>query len=372
MNRDLSRRSASDAKADRDHILEQALKHELRAGAAPLTDGCLDAETLAAWTDGGLGAAAMASTELHVSSCARCQALVATALSLAPGTHLAPSSSAPGTAGMWRWWLAPIAAATAAATLWMVVPEQQPVAPAPFDSARDGARVAQDQPAPAPAAATAPDSTSRAQSRAAAPPAEPVPQTPAAARNALADRAAQDPPPARAREDRAQRQADLSARKEAAPQALPETVPVAGTAAAVAESAPPAAAAAPPVMTLQKRMIAPPLEIVSPDPSSRWRVVTTGLERSEDGGGSWIPIRAASDEAITGGIAVTRNICWLIGRAGLVLVSVDGVTFARVNLPERVDLTAVSATDARSAVITTNDGRRFRTDDSGRTWRLNE
>ena len=36
---------------------------------------------------------------------------------------------------------------------------------------------------------------------------------------------------------------------------------------------------------------------------------------------------------------------------------------------ERVDLTAITATDARSATVTTADGRRFRTDDSGRTWR---
>ena len=35
---------------------------------------CLDAETLGAWADGGLDAAAMAAVEAHVSTCARCQA----------------------------------------------------------------------------------------------------------------------------------------------------------------------------------------------------------------------------------------------------------------------------------------------------------
>ena len=39
---------------------------------------CLDAETLGAWTDGGLESRAMAAAEAHVSSCARCQALVGT------------------------------------------------------------------------------------------------------------------------------------------------------------------------------------------------------------------------------------------------------------------------------------------------------
>ena len=32
-------------------------------------------------------------------------------------------------------------------------------------------------------------------------------------------------------------------------------------------------------------------------------------------------------------------------------------------LPKRVDLTTITATDARSATVTTADGRRFRTDD---------
>ena len=41
-------------------------------------DACLDAETLGAWTDGGLDPAAMAAAEAHVSNCARCQALVGT------------------------------------------------------------------------------------------------------------------------------------------------------------------------------------------------------------------------------------------------------------------------------------------------------
>ena len=63
---------------DRDRILEQALKHELRAAGTPPAGACLDAETLGAWTDGGLEPAAMAAVEAHVSTCARCQAMVGT------------------------------------------------------------------------------------------------------------------------------------------------------------------------------------------------------------------------------------------------------------------------------------------------------
>jgi len=54
-----------------------------------------------------------------------------------------------------------------------------------------------------------------------------------------------------------------------------------------------------------------------------------------------------------------------------VLVTVDGMTFAKVDLPVRVDVASIKATDARSAVVTTADGRTFRTDNSGRNWRQN-
>jgi len=115
---------------DRDRILEQALKHELKGSAGPPTAGCLDAETLAAWEDGVLDAAQMQAAELHLSNCVRCQSMAA---AMARGnlalSAQAPSTFAPST--LWRWWLAPIAAAAAAVTLWMVVPDQQRIATAP-------------------------------------------------------------------------------------------------------------------------------------------------------------------------------------------------------------------------------------------------
>ena len=56
---------------DRDRILEQALKHELRATGTPPAGDCLAAETLGAWTDGELAPAAVAAAEAHVAGCAR-------------------------------------------------------------------------------------------------------------------------------------------------------------------------------------------------------------------------------------------------------------------------------------------------------------
>ena len=112
---------------DRDRKLEQALTHELRAAGTPDRDACIDAETLGAWADGGLEAAQMAAVEWHVSTCARCQAIVGATARSAP---LGPGTEAAGTF-LWRWWLAPLAATAAAVTLWVVVPRQRdiPVAP---------------------------------------------------------------------------------------------------------------------------------------------------------------------------------------------------------------------------------------------------
>jgi hypothetical protein len=129
---------------DRDRKLEQALAHELRAAGTPDRDTCVDAETLGAWADGGLEATQMASVEWHVSTCARCQAIVGATARSAP---LTPGTEAAGTFFLWRWWLAPLAATAAAVTLWMVVPRQRdiPVAP-PSAAAPASETFAQNQP----------------------------------------------------------------------------------------------------------------------------------------------------------------------------------------------------------------------------------
>ena len=356
---------------DRDHILEQALTHELRAAGTPDREACVDAETLGAWADGGLDAAQMASVELHVSTCARCQAMAGAFARSAPA---APGPVTSGAFSFWRWWFAPVAAAAAAVTLWMVVPEQRRLVVTP-----------------PPAAAPAQETFARSQPKDEASPPAP---TPGPARSVEAPKELADLRRANAtegaRQYRGERAADLSekAKKEAAviarkqdefagkPSQDKNAVAGAAAPAFVAPAVPsPSARAAqePQAPELQKaRPAFAPVVIVSPDPSRRWRIANTAIERSEDSGASWTAIRSLAGDAITGGAAPAPSICWLIGPGGLVMVTVDGLTFARVPLPERVDLTAVTATDARTATVTTADGRRFRTDDAGRTWRQNQ
>src|ERR1700756_1975912 len=91
------------------------LRETLAGGAArPPTPECLDAEALAAWSDGRLSARKRAAAESHASSCARCQALVAAMARTVPPLHrrvwLRPSPVG---------WLVPIAAASIAVIVWI-------------------------------------------------------------------------------------------------------------------------------------------------------------------------------------------------------------------------------------------------------------
>jgi photosystem II stability/assembly factor-like uncharacterized protein len=61
-------------------------------------------------------------------------------------------------------------------------------------------------------------------------------------------------------------------------------------------------------------------------------------------------------------------VCWLVGRAGTVLLSTDGATWQLRTFPEGIDLVAVRATDAKTATVTASDGRLFSTTDGGATW----
>ncbi|HEX6163039.1 MAG TPA: YCF48-related protein, partial [Vicinamibacterales bacterium] len=76
-----------------------------------------------------------------------------------------------------------------------------------------------------------------------------------------------------------------------------------------------------------------------------------------------------SNEVITAGSAPAVAVAWFVGGGGLVLVTTDaGATFSDVSLAEPLDIASVSAADARIAAIFTVSGRRFRTQDGGRTW----
>lgn len=338
---------------------DEQLDRLLRRSAAPAADerssgGCLDAETLAAWTDGRLPAAQSQAVEAHAADCPRCLAVVAALSRTAPP----PDARASRPAWLSVRWLVPLTTAAVAVTAWVLVqgpapaPAPTPSAPPPLESAGRGEPapvVRQDQPSRSSsleshkqeAVSGRAEDRAKSRARAGAPSAETVvtekaaPPASAAARDMLSAAApASPPPPPEARVDRF-----AEVRIERQNRASGST----------------------------------PRVIVSPDPVLRWRIAGPALERSTDGGQTWRTEVTGTAVDLRDGSSPARNICWIVGRAGTVLLSVDGRTWRRLDFPDAtVDLVGVDATDAEIAAVTTADGRTYRTSNAGRTWTLQE
>jgi len=289
---------------------------------------CLDAETLAAWFDGGLSGAALEDVQSHVATCDCCQALLG-----AMGRTRA-AVPAPQPERNPRWWLAwtvPAAAAATALVIWIAVPRQTNVAVNPSPSAELQKQEASPQstlpPAPPQAETAAP----------AAAPAAPARQT-----RAKADAAppAATPQAANAANDALQQ----------APASLNETVSVRPAA------APPAAA--------ERRE-----EAERPGAAAGQRQLQARAAFANTLCGPMWPAPPSDVAAqVTAGASPSTVVCWIVGRAGTVLRSTDQRTWQRLTFPLTVDLTSVTATDAQSASVVTADGRTFSTVDAGVTW----
>jgi len=109
--------------------------------------------------------------------------------------------------------------------------------------------------------------------------------------------------------------------------------------------------------------------VQSPDPQVLWRISSGRyVERSTDAGATWHVQWTNATANVVAGSAPSADTCWLVGSGGIVLRTTDAMKWHTVTPPEAVDFTAVSASDARSATITTKDGRQFKTRDGGKHW----
>ncbi len=358
----------------RDQSIDRLLRQALETPEGAATPACLDAETFAAWFDGGLEGAALADAESHASTCARCRSIVSAMART--GDAAARAAAAPempaAKPSLRRWlnWAVPLTAAAAAVVIWIAAPGKR-TPPTPAEVERQAAV------REAPQASTLDE-------RGAAPATAMETQPPPAALKA------EDAPPVDSRRDVDQLQADngtlqVGARGTVGTPSLADR--------AAARSAPEPAPAAPPAPTAAAAPAAPvelrrqgfstataetlaktaaaPIAIESPDPSIRWRLVGPSVEGSTDGGASWDTVSSSgAGQELTAGSAPSPTTCWVVGRGGTVLVTSDGRNFRRVAFPETADLATVQATDARSAAVTTADGRVFVTTDGGSTWAL--
>ena len=121
-----------------DRLLRRALHGGAASDAMP---ECVDPETLAAWMDGSLSGDSLASAERHASSCARCQAMLASMARTAPSGDPRP---------WWQIltarWLVPFAAAATALGLWVAV-DRERAAPPPAVRPPQAERMAAPDPA---------------------------------------------------------------------------------------------------------------------------------------------------------------------------------------------------------------------------------
>jgi hypothetical protein len=344
---------------DRDQAIERLLRQSLRIPPASASDACLDAETLAAWADGGLSNEELASAELHVADCARCQAMVAGIV------RSAASASLPEPVPRrWLAWLVPLTAAAAAVAIWVAVPRGPGVSPQSVAENRNP--TAQEKTEPA-----APNPLSE--------PATALKEPQAAAKS---DQAARDQAQAsERRKDADQREVDLLKRESQVASGSAALADNAAAATAPASPAPPASAPAPSVAPAAREVfqarsaasaaaekLATSDVAASGDARIRWRISATGLEHSTDSGATWDSIATGVSSSLSAIAAPSTTVCWAVGRGGVVIRTTDGRNFSRVTFPEMTDLSSVQATDARSASVTASDGRVFTTSDGGVTW----
>lgn len=412
-------------------LLRQRRESDVASDVSPQ---CLDAEALAAWMEGTLTGNALTDAEAHAAGCARCQALlasmartmpepdarawwqvlsakwlvpvaaVATALlvwvvvgqSPEPAPQPAPTAVAPADS--------PRASAAEPAEPAAQGQNGQPLADSRVTAAADASKLkketeerqagsaggsgqlAQPKAAPKPQRLDALDKTADAMSPqfrarsegpteaarsvapAAGPPATPPP-SPAA------------PPPSAAQQQ--QLTPPASQQAQAAPVIPLPPVAEAVTITSEAPSKPAAGRGGGAGGGVAGGRVAfgAISDIRSPQSDYRWRIVPpAGIQRSVDGGVTWsvvdpVPAKDAaaqrsSEIVLTSGASPSRDVCWIVGRAGVVLLTTDGATWQRRPIPDAADLAAVRAVDARSATVTTTDGRQFVTADGGVTWTL--
>jgi hypothetical protein len=357
-----------DSPDERDQTVERLLRESLKTPASGgAMDGCLDAETLAAWADGGLSGSALDAVHLHVADCARCQDLAGT---LARIRSAVPPAEPVRSSRRWLAWFVPITAAAAAVAIWFAVPGN-PGAPvgnrdvALLREAPQAQSEARDSTAPS---VSAPAPSENRKGLQAAP--SRVPQ----AAGSLEERARADAAPPPAAEKKAEQE---SARSNLAKDKVEVGVAQAPAAPAATLPAPaaPRAAAAPSAAerfgaTTAMRAANVVPDIVSPDPAVRWRIAGTAVQHSVDGGSTWNAVTVNGAADLTAGTAPAATVCWLVGRAGVVLLTTDGRTFRRLPFPEMTDLSGVRTVDAggRVASVSTADGRTFVTTDAGASW----
>jgi len=324
----------------------------------PASGACLEADVLAALADGSLSNDERAAAEAHAADCDRCLAVVAAIARTAP-----PASTSVKPAWLQLRWLVPLTTAAVAVTVWVLIqtPERIPPGPAQQEAAN----------AIEPSAA----------------PAAPSGEASSPARDALKKEKQETAavPRAQAPDTQARRSAKSDQKKSSEQRSALDRldrVPPARTAAPPPPASPLPREAAKPLARPEMKderakqlasAAAAGVVILSPDIGSRWRIAGPTVERSLDAGRTWHSQATGAAADLLAGSSPSANVCWIVGRAGTVLLTTDGESWRRLESPDiGADLLTVTARDASTATITASNGRTYQTTDAGRTWTLQE
>ncbi len=331
---------------------EAMLRREVAGAAPPEPADCPGPQLLAAWYDRSVSPAERARVDSHLLGCARCQSAMALIARAEDAARASENVEAPGP---WRWIArvltsAPGAAASVAAIaiiVVLVVRNAEQPNPQPMTLAM---RAPIEQPAAAlpPIPAAAPpfnEAAPRAQAR--SPLAESAPVVAAATAPASAGAGAAGVGAVGAA---------AGASNFAAPEARSRVASKLGSALMASGSAPAA------------QVSNPLIEIYSPDGSVIWNIGRNGIIVNMRNGVAQVQRSGVATELLAGS-ATSNNICWVVGRSGTVLRTVDGGRhWMRAAAPSTQDLVSVDARGAVSASVTAANGDRFSTHDEGVSW----
>jgi hypothetical protein len=111
--------------------------------------------------------------------------------------------------------------------------------------------------------------------------------------------------------------------------------------------------------------------IVAPNDAYSWRVGSNGkIEHSTDNSRTWIVQKSGVTTDLTAGSATSGKVCWVVGKAGTVLLTTDrGKHWKQLASPTKEDLGGVNAVDdKRASIWTVSHSKSFETNDGGATW----
>jgi hypothetical protein len=126
-----------------------------------------------------------------------------------------------------------------------------------------------------------------------------------------------------------------------------------------------------PARALEAVSLSNPRLILASGTNSSWRTGPAGLiEFSADQGKTWTrQVSGVLTDLLTG-TAPSASTCWIVGRAGTVLLTTDrGAHWKVVKIPFTEDLGGVHASDAMHATIwNSRNTQYFQTSDGGQRW----